>query len=182
MVADESKAETTAVNNSSPSISAPESSTEEVSLVETPRLSKVVALRISPEKLRAKPVTARKLSDTKNDPASSRNMLSEPPTLANMVAAGATPTPGPRESVDAVGTSSKTTPAESTPVPSRRRKRVPQLSPSAAVFDAGFVIPHMSENCCITYAEPGVVRNVGAVRGGWFKEEGVVMGTRFVVG
>lgn len=49
-------------------------------------------------------------------------------------------------------------------------------------FDAGFVPPALSEDCCVTFAESGVVRSVGAVRGGWFEEKGVLMGTRFIVG
>lgn len=49
-------------------------------------------------------------------------------------------------------------------------------------FDAEFVPPALSEDCCVTFAERGVVRSVGAVRGGWFEEKGVLMGTRFIVG
>lgn len=49
-------------------------------------------------------------------------------------------------------------------------------------LDADFVPPALSEGCCVTFAERGVVRSVGAIRGGWFEEGGVVMGTRFIVG
>ena len=48
--------------------------------------------------------------------------------------------------------------------------------------DRGFVLPTLSEDCRVTYAASGVVRNVGAARGGVFKEGGVVMGARFLVG
>ena len=47
---------------------------------------------------------------------------------------------------------------------------------------SGFEVPELSRDCCITYAGPGVLRNVGAVRGGWFEEKRVMMGTRFIVG
>ena len=49
-------------------------------------------------------------------------------------------------------------------------------------LDKGFVPGPLSEGCRIGFAEPGVVRNVGSVRGGWFKEAGVLMGVRFIVG
>lgn len=40
----------------------------------------------------------------------------------------------------------------------------------------------LSNNSCLTYAPSGVVRQVKGERGGWFVEEGVVMGVRFLVG
>lgn len=46
----------------------------------------------------------------------------------------------------------------------------------------GFVVPGLSVDCGATYAAGGIVRNVGAARGGVFCEGGVLMGARFVVG
>ena len=72
------------------------------------------------------------------------------------------------------------------PAASRRHSDATETSSmgntEAREFDADFVVPELSRNCSITYAEPGVVRNVGAVRGGWFREEGMVMGVRFIDG
>ena len=49
--------------------------------------------------------------------------------------------------------------------------------------DAGFVVPELSQDCVITYAPPGLVRNVGPARKTYMVEEGAVMyGVRFVVG
>ncbi len=53
---------------------------------------------------------------------------------------------------------------------------------SADALDRGFVTPALSVDCSATYASKGIVRNVGAARGGVFKEGGVVMGARFVIG
>lgn len=58
----------------------------------------------------------------------------------------------------------------------------PSNASTTRSFDAHFVPPELSEDCCVTFAERGVVRSVGAVRGGWFEEGGVLMGTRFIVG
>ena len=56
-------------------------------------------------------------------------------------------------------------------------------TPAAPVpFDKNFRPGLLNEGCRIGYAEPGVVRNIGSVRGGWFREVGGVMGVRFVVG
>ncbi|KAI4123432.1 MAG: hypothetical protein LQ338_005261 [Usnochroma carphineum] len=42
--------------------------------------------------------------------------------------------------------------------------------------------PPLSKDSIVTYAEDGRVRQVRAERGGWFSEEGVLVGVRFVVG
>lgn len=76
-----------------------------------------------------------------------------------------------------------------------RRERAQQQSAAAAdgagdagggrlvVVDRGeFVVPGLSVDCGATYASGGLVRNVGAARAGVFREGGVVMGARFVVG
>lgn len=65
---------------------------------------------------------------------------------------------------------------------SRRRRRHWRRRNSGDTFDADFTVPELSRDCVITYAGPGVVRQVKGERGGWFVEEGVVMGVRFVVG
>ena len=71
---------------------------------------------------------------------------------------------------------------ERTPAPrSKRRERVP-TQPSAETLDREFVTPALSADCGVTYAPAGILRNVGAARAGVFREGGVVMGARFVVG
>lgn len=58
---------------------------------------------------------------------------------------------------------------------------IPRID-TVAMADAAFVPGVLSEDCRIGYAPQGAVRDVGAQRGGWFREEGVLMGARFVVG
>ncbi len=63
-----------------------------------------------------------------------------------------------------------------------------ERSRTKAVFpgqphDAGFEVPELSRDCVITYAPPGLVRNVGASRKSFLVEEGaVIVGVRFLVG
>ena len=52
----------------------------------------------------------------------------------------------------------------------------------AAALDHDVVKPAPSEDCVITYAPCGILRNVGAARGWVFSEEGVIMGARFIIG
>lgn len=40
----------------------------------------------------------------------------------------------------------------------------------------------VNEGCRVVYADPGIVRQVSVVRGASFREEGVIMGCRFVIG
>ena len=68
-----------------------------------------------------------------------------------------------------------------TPAPGATRERAPTHL-NADALDRGFVTPALSADCGITYAPGGIVRNVVAARGGVFRERGVVMGARFVVG
>ena len=180
------------VVDSSPLSTAPPSSAEEVSLVETPKQSKVVTLKISPEKLANSPAgQGSPSSDYNSTPRQHRPMMFATPRHENTRTAS-TPTSqvlvssqhdhtSPSSGADS--TRAATAPAETLQSQSRRRPRTStQLTSTTEVFDADFQIPELSMNSCITYAEPGVVRNVGAVRGGWFEEKGVVMGTRFIIG
>lgn len=73
-------------------------------------------------------------------------------------------------------------PRERNPAPGSKRKERAATLPTAEDLDRGFLTPVLSTDCVTTYAPVGVVRNVVAARGGVFKEGGVVMGTRFVVG
>ena len=69
------------------------------------------------------------------------------------------------------------------PASSRLRGDKPHaVLDGANALDAAFTVPELSKDCSVTYAGPGVLRNVGASRSGHFKEEGVVMGVRFLVG
>ncbi len=65
------------------------------------------------------------------------------------------------------------------PARSKKAKKPP------AVVDkkvTPFEIPPLSRECVVTYAERDVVRQVRSERGGWFAEEMVLVGMRFVVG
>ncbi|KAL9132222.1 MAG: hypothetical protein Q9217_000026 [Psora testacea] len=68
--------------------------------------------------------------------------------------------------------------------PRRRGSRMPATSATAVSghVDKDFIPGELSEGCRIGYAEPGIVRTIGSVRGGWFREAGFVMGARFIVG
>ena len=139
---------------------------DRISHSEIPTPSKIITLKISPEKL----------SSIKLGRTPSRRLLSETPGNRNTPGNSATSDASRPQAVPTLG---KTPPASS------NRSQTSQLTPVKSqkqVFDADFEIPALSKGCCITYAERGVVRNVPAVRGGWFKEEGVVMATRFIVG
>ncbi len=167
------------VVDSSP-LSSVSSSSEEVSLIEVPKPSKIVTLRVSPQKLGSSPDTAGVSSNHSINISPSKPMLSQPFGTSSNLGMASSPV---FISPNADGKRAETTLAETTTAtPLRPRKRSSQVYSNTEAFDAGFQVPKLSENCCVTYAEPGVVRNVGAVRGGWFEEEGVIMGTRFIIG
>lgn len=64
----------------------------------------------------------------------------------------------------------------------RQRSRTKAVS-TGKPHDAGFKVPELSKDCVITYAPPGLVRNVGASRKIYRVEEGaVIVGVRFLVG
>lgn len=48
-------------------------------------------------------------------------------------------------------------------------------------LDGHFQVPAASQDCVLGFAPAGVVRNVPAIRGGWFRETGVVYGCRFIL-
>lgn len=67
---------------------------------------------------------------------------------------------------------------DSTPCPSRRR---------STTLHSGFAsgtqeTQSLHDDSILTYAPEGILRQVRGERGGWFEEEGVVMGVRFLVG
>ena len=64
----------------------------------------------------------------------------------------------------------------------RQRSRTKVVS-AVQPRDAGFKVPELSKDCVITYAPPGLVRDVGASRKTYFVEEGaVIVAVRFLVG
>ena len=67
------------------------------------------------------------------------------------------------------------------PFSARKRQRT-EVQPGTEVLDANFKVPVLSEDCVVTFAEKGVLRNVAAARSGRFEEGGVLMGVRFLVG
>ena len=172
------------------------SSVEEVSLVDMPKRKKLVMLKISPEKMESLPLKlSYKLSSVNIDPALSRPSLSGPSDTRDAIGGSSSASisgipsnsrkhPSPSDPTNIVGRRGETLPSGAASILGHHYSPASQPTPAQDLetFDANFVIPELSKDCCITYAAPGVVRNVGAVRGGWFKEEGVVMGTRFIVG
>ncbi|KAL8858277.1 MAG: hypothetical protein Q9178_005140 [Gyalolechia marmorata] len=67
--------------------------------------------------------------------------------------------------------------------PLARNKKAKKPPPVVDKKVTAFEIPALSRECVVTYAEGGdVVRQVRSERGGWFKEERVLGGLRFVVG
>ena len=84
---------------------------------------------------------------------------------------------------DAVVDSELLTPVkERIPATGSKRKEQAPTQLNADALDRGFSTPALSVDCSTTYASSGILRNVGAARGGVFREGGVVMGARFVVG
>ena len=62
-------------------------------------------------------------------------------------------------------------------------RQTPSAGAAGAPLDAEFMVPELSKDCVITYAAPGLVRNVAAARKTVIHEEGsVIMGVRFLVG
>ena len=177
--------------DSSPLSSLP-SVTEEVSLIEVPKPRKIVTLKISPQKLATSPskggvpssdgvprqrqsgsARPRRRISTDNSIPSSQLTTQSSPNLVDPMSSS------PEAADTRATTVSGGDVQDSTPIP---RGKTSRLAVKQEVFDADFILPELCQDCCITYAEPGVVRNVGAVRGGWFEERGVLMGTRFIVG
>ena len=65
--------------------------------------------------------------------------------------------------------------------PGQRAK--PKADFAGRAHDAGFLVPDLSRDCVITFAPPGLVRNVGPARKTFMVEEGaVIYGVRWVVG
>lgn len=93
-------------------------------------------------------------------------------------------TPDPNNPSPSNLPSSPTGPPNADPKPRarHRRRNGHERAPGVETFDANFKVPELSRDCVITYAGPGVVRQVKGERGGWFVEEEVVMGVRFLVG
>ncbi|KAL8992826.1 MAG: hypothetical protein Q9169_006812 [Polycauliona sp. 2 TL-2023] len=82
-----------------------------------------------------------------------------------------TPTP----TLPTLPLSSSSGPAKPYPRNAKRTKAVYQQAKP-------FAIPPLSRNSVVSYSEGGVVRQVRSERGGCFREEGVLVGVRFVVG
>lgn len=71
-------------------------------------------------------------------------------------------------------------PRSNPPMPCPTRAPTPHSSASGS---AGPSNPHsLHEDSVLTFAPEGIMRQVRGERGGWFEEEGVVLGVRFVVG
>jgi len=143
------------------------------------KMSKIVTLRYS------SPLKSGSLSPVKadaNTPMDKSGSSSpiKPPTT--------TPTDPPptmkRRTINSAGHSASDealTPVQAS-FQKRRRNKTESKQPSAEVLEAGFLVSELSQDCVVTYAEKGVLRNVSAVRGGKFVEVGVLMGVRFLVG
>ena len=114
-------------------------------------------------------------------PAQTRNVKPQIPSPMKSTT-GSSSTKAPRVKDGEAESGFMAPPTERTPAPrsTRRERASTQLSTEA--LDREFVTPTLSEDCVITYAPAGVFRNVGAAKERVFKEEGVVMGARFIVG
>ncbi|EON68986.1 hypothetical protein W97_08244 [Coniosporium apollinis CBS 100218] len=71
--------------------------------------------------------------------------------------------------------------------PRRRASAIRTPARARTEAEAEFVVPPLSQDCVVTYAQPGAwsgscVRQVRSERGGDFREESVIMGVRFLLG
>ncbi len=70
------------------------------------------------------------------------------------------------------------TPPPASTTPQGRTKRTKQVYQKPKPFE----MPALSRDSVVSYAEGDTVRQVRSERGGWFREEAVLVGVRFVVG
>lgn len=64
----------------------------------------------------------------------------------------------------------------------QRQQTQPRSAPMYKRINADFEARGLDEGCRIAVANTGLVRQVGVVRGASFREEGVIVGCRFVIG
>ena len=79
-----------------------------------------------------------------------------------------------------LSTPRNTSTPKSKPLPKTPRSRIPPAS-RATYVPSTWRPPPLNEDCVITYA-PDAIRQVKAERSGWFKEVGVLVGVRFLIG
>ncbi|KAL8671607.1 MAG: hypothetical protein Q9168_003897 [Polycauliona sp. 1 TL-2023] len=107
--------------------------------------------------------------------------IPSPPLLAPPIL---TPTPTPNPAAAPPPTTATAAaipifpPTSTTAAQTARTKRTRTVYQQAKPFE----IPPLSRDSVVSYPEGGVVRQVRSERGGWFREEGVLVGCRFVVG
>lgn len=126
-------------------------------------------------------------AESESDPDRSLSPIPVSPALLN-----ALPHPSLKSSSSTIVPRTKTTPRKSprpiftnpfssTPQPSARRDSSPACSPTS-LSHTWSGTPPLSEDAVVTYAPGNVLRQVKSERSGWFVEESVVMGTRFLIG
>lgn len=100
-----------------------------------------------------------------------------------------TPGPAPRHGSTPSTSSSLSTlstlpPTTAAPSPSSSPLATPISQPIKAGEHVActYAIPPLSQNSVLTYAPVGLVRVIKAERNGWFEEDSVLMGVRFLVG
>lgn len=116
-----------------------------------------------------------------HSPAQKKVVKFKLPSATNLARSSGMMT-APRTQHDEAGSGFPTPPRKRTPAPDLKRKERAPAQLNADALDRGFLTPALSIDCGTTYASSGIVRNVGAARGGVFNEKGVIMGARFVVG
>ena len=137
---------------------------------------------ISPSKVRLKvnaPAPPESIRTGTAQPECSRTPSTPPIPNAATVSASAPskPTPHPAKPSPSINLSATLINPSRATEPQERRHRYPSTSELP-----DFETPELSKDSVLTYAPPGILRQVRGERGGWFVEEGVVMGVRFVVG
>lgn len=74
------------------------------------------------------------------------------------------------------------TPAPPSPSASRLATPIPRPVESGGVAASIYSIPPLSQDSVLTYAPLGLVRVIKGERNGWFEEDAVLMGVRFLIG
>ena len=122
-------------------------------------------------------------------PSPSSNTLPTHPTPPKRSRTSSTPPSCPKSTkipTSPQPISRDTTPSPPTPAPNSSKPQFRPLTSNEALtpttLDSDFVTPPLSRDSVLTYACPGILRQVRGERGGWFMEEAVIMGVRFVVG
>ncbi|KAM3425612.1 hypothetical protein BST61_g7559 [Cercospora zeina] len=112
---------------------------------------------------------------------SSQSKVQTLPANGESAASTAISTPRPLQTVQRPETPTNGTPAPSDSVKRSRRKRVTLDDQTPEQALANFKLPEMSEGCTVSFAEGNAQRQIQKTRPGFFEEDEMVVGMRFVV-